>query len=92
MITELPSLVPFHKKICLLDFYQDLKDEYPNIKESLERRNEDETTTVNQPDELKDLKEVSLTFSGTSEYTEEWERLFMLEVKAQLLRSALSEK
>ena len=64
MIAELPSLTAFHKKLCQLDLYRDLRDESFNIKSELELRNEDENEVIEPAAEDPTLKEVSLTYSG----------------------------
>lgn len=112
MQVELPSLNPFHEKLCSLDFFKDFKDDYGDLASELEQRDfkEDEKKT-DEPMELekageeakKDvvmdrmaqnevvLHNMPLSFESSTNYIEEWERLFFLEIKAQILRNAVSE-
>jgi hypothetical protein len=39
MQIELPSLNPFHERLCSLDFFRDFKDDYGDVMAELEERN-----------------------------------------------------
>lgn len=66
------------------------------LEENKEDREKMDVETVQNMDERLNAKEselhnIPLSFESSTNYIEEWERLFYLEIKAQIIRSAISE-
>lgn len=79
----LPSLTPFHRYLCSLDYYTDFKDKIDTVNGGLETR-----------DEVKEGvgEKIKMKFDNVYDYISEWEEMFYLEAKAQIIRGSITEK
>jgi rRNA maturation protein Nop10 len=85
---NLVSLTPFHRYLCSLDYYSDFKDKITTINNSIETKDED---VAAQPQPIVGEK-INLRFESSYEYINEWEEMFLLEAKAQIIRGGATEK
>lgn len=84
----LVSLTPFHKYLCSLDYYSDFKDKITMVNNSLETK-EEEKEAMKEPIVGEKIKS---TFETCYDYINEWEEMFLLEAKAQIIRGGTTEK
>jgi hypothetical protein len=84
----LVSLTPFHKYLCSLDYYSDFKDKITMVNNSLETK-EEEMASMKEPIVG---EKISLKFDTCYDYINEWEEMFLLEAKAQIIRGGALEK
>lgn len=82
-LDQLPSLTAFHRYICSLDYFADFKDKLDTVNNSLELKEEDRVQVG---------EKIKLKFDTAYEYIAEWEEMFFLEAKAQIIRGGITEK
>lgn len=82
------SLTPLHKYLCSLDYYSDFKDKLTMVNNSIETKEEEKAANA----EPVVGEKISLKFENCYDYINEWEEMFLLEAKAQIIRGGVTEK
>ena len=85
-LDQLPSLTSFHKYLCSLDYYTDFKDKLSTVNNSLETKGEETAQQEGVGDKIK------MKFDTPWDYIKEWEEVFLIEAKAQIIRGGATEK
>jgi len=82
----LPSLNSFHRYLCSLDYYTDFKDKLNTVNNSVETKDEEGAPVAAVGEKIK------LKFESPWDYIKEWEEMFLIEAKAQIIRGGITEK
>lgn len=85
ILEALPSLTPFHKHLCSLNFYKDFKDQTSILSQNIETKDDQPQTSVVG-------ETLSESFDTPYDYIREWEEVFLIEARAQIIRGSFSEK
>lgn len=81
------DLAAFHRYLCSLDYYADFKDKQDSLNENMELRDQAE-----KPSKTSEGEALPLTFDTPYDYINEWQSVFKIEARAQVIHSGLAEK
>lgn len=84
---ELEQLSNLHRYLCSLDYYTDFKDQKDSLNENLELREEDAKSSKAAMGQA-----LPLSFDTVYDYLNEWQEVFRIESKAQIIHSGMTEK
>lgn len=88
----LPSLNALHKHLCSLDFYKDFKDKLDTLNANLETKDDGNADAPTKTSVLAAGEKIKMRFETVEEYEQEWNDVFMIEAKAQIMRGSTTER
>lgn len=84
---EQDDLPAFHRYLCGLDYYADFKDKRDTLNENIELRDDEQ-----KPSKASIGEALPLAFESPYDYINEWQEVFKIEAKAQVIHSGIAEK